>query len=133
MALIDLTDLEYRLNQIDHALAHITLTLNGLDSRMATLEEVTAALTVAVDRIGTVLTDVTTVATNAQAAAVAAQDALDAANAADLVEDADFQAQIDALKAALADAQAALAAQAASNANAAALVQTQVDALNALG
>jgi chromosome segregation ATPase len=133
MALLDLSELEYRLNQIDHALAHITLTLTGLETRMATLEEVTVALTDAVDRIGVVLTDVTAVATNAQTAAQAAQDALDAANAADLVEDADFQAQIDALKVALADAQAALAAQAAANTNAAAVISTQVAELNALG
>jgi chromosome segregation ATPase len=132
LSLIDLTALEHRLNLIDHALAHITTRLEGLDAHMATLEEVTVALEAAVDRIGQILADVTNVATNAQAAADAAAAALAAAEAADMADDAAFAVQVADLTAALQAAQAALQAQSDANTAAASLVQSQVDELNAL-
>lgn len=104
-----------------------------MEFRMATLEEVTVALGAAVDRIGVVLADVTTSKDAAVAAAAAAQTALDDANAADLTEDADFQAQIDALTAALQAANDALNAQVSAADAAVASITSDVAELNALG
>ena len=104
-----------------------------VETRMATLEEVTAALGSAVDRIGTLLGETITAKDAAVAAAAAAQTALDEANAADQVEDAAAAQQIADLTAALQAAQDALNAQVASADAAVASIQSNVDELNALG
>ena len=100
---------------------------------MATLEEVTAALSGAVDRIATLLDTTITAKDAAVAAAAAAQQALDDANAADAVEDAAAAQQIADLTAALQAANDALNAQVASADAAVASIQSNVDELNALG
>lgn len=110
----------------------ILTTLTRLEIRMATLEEVTLALTDAVDRVGTVLSDLTVSRDAARDAAAAAQQALDAANAADVTEDADYQAQIDSLTQALQAATDALAATSAAQEAAVASIQSNVDELNNL-
>lgn len=104
-----------------------------VETRMATLEEVTAALGAAVDRIGTLLGETITAKDQAVAAAAAAQQALDDANAADAVEDAAAAQQIADLQAALQAATDALNAQVASADAAVASIQANVDELNALG
>ncbi len=104
-----------------------------MEFRMANLEEVTVALGAAVDRIGVVLADVTASKDAAVAAAAAAQTALNDATAADLTEDADFQAQIDALTAALQAANDALNAQVAAADAAVASITSDVSELNSLG
>ena len=104
-----------------------------VETRMATLEEVTAALGSAVDRIGTLLGDTISAKDAAVAAAAAAQQALDDANAADAVEDAAAAQQIADLQAALQSATDALNAQVASADAAVASIQSNVDELNALG
>lgn len=104
-----------------------------MEHHMTTLEEATAALAGAVDRIGGVITLVEQGRADAVAAAAAAQAALDAANAADVVEDADYAAQIQALKDALAAANDALNAQIVKADEASAAISAQVDELNAMG
>jgi len=128
----DLDSLEHKIDLLAHALHHITDRLDRLELHMATLEEVTAALEAAVDRIGIILSDVTTVAVNAQAAADAAAAALAVAESNDMADDAAFAAQVADLTAALQAAQEALAGQAAANAAAAVAITAQVDELNSL-
>jgi hypothetical protein len=132
----DLTDAQMRRLTLRNVLA-LRDELAGLrtemEFRMANLEEVTVALGAAVDRIGVVLADVTASKDAAVAAAAQAQLALDTAIAADLTEDADFQAQIDALTAALQAANDALNAQVAAADAAVASITSDVAELNALG
>jgi hypothetical protein len=130
---IDTTAVDLALDRIQHNLLHVIDQLERLETRMATLEEVTVALVGAVDRIGVVLTDTNTVALNAQAAADAAGVALAASEAADMADDAAFAQQVADLQAALAAAQGALASQAAAQAVAVDTISAEVAALNALG
>ena len=132
----DLTDtqvLRALLRAVNELRGEVAALTQEVETRMATLEEVTAALGAAVDRIGTLLGETITAKDAAVAAAAAAQQALDDANAADAVEDAAAAQQIADLTAALQAANDALNAQVASASAAVASIQANVDELNALG
>jgi chromosome segregation ATPase len=132
----DLTDtqmLRVLLRTVNALRDEVAALTQEVETRMATLEEVTAALGSAVDRIGTLLGETITAKDAAVAAAAAAQQALDDANAADAVEDAAAAQQIADLTAALAAANDALNAQVAAADAAVASIQSNVDELNALG
>lgn len=138
-ALVPLDDLTTRqmmracLEMVTNLIGAVDELTRRMEHRMTTLEEATAALADAVDRIAGVITLVEQGRADAVAAAAAAQAALDAANAADAVEDADYQSQIQALKDALAAANDALNAQIVKADEASAAISAQVDELNALG
>lgn len=128
----DMTDTQM-LQEVLRTQREILRVVNRLEIRMATLEEVTAALGAAVDRIGTLLGETIAAKDAAQQAASDAQAALDAANAADAVEDAAAAQQISDLQTALQAATDALNASVAASDAAVTAIQSNVDELNALG
>lgn len=132
----DLTDrqmLRIILRAVRELRGEVAALTQEVETRMATLEEVTGALSAAVDRIGSLLGETITAKDAAVAAAAATQTALDAANAADVVEDALAAQQIADLTAALQAANDALNASVVSADIAVAAIQGQVAELNALG